>query len=132
MGSSHPLEEVSDTHVEDDSVPPPNKDDTKWLHVSPCQQPTALTQVDVYMGDFIKISHGGPTKRKQMMRHLLHTIEHIFSPNELVTTDLKDPISLKNMKKRDSEWSTRKVVLGWDIDIATQFLHLPEMQAAKV
>ena len=60
-----------------------------------------------------------------MTRHLFRAINELFRPNDKDDIAREEPISLKKLRKDDAAWSTNKVILGWAIDMAKQFLTLP-------
>ena len=61
-----------------------------------------------------------------MIRHLFCAINEIFHPNNKDNIAQEEPISLKNLRKGDADWSTKKVVLGWSIDTVKQVLTIPD------
>ena len=67
-----------------------------------------------------------------MLWHLFSQIKKVSRPNESSKTDRKEPISLKKLGKGDGAWSTKKTVLGWNLDNDTQLLRLPPNRQAKV
>jgi hypothetical protein len=86
---------------------------------SPNTPPLAYT--DVYVDDFITMAqrpHHLPT-----LSHLLHTIDAVF-PNP-PNTVRRPVISAKKMVQGDMSFSTRKRILGWDVDTQSMTLHLP-------
>ena len=88
--------------------------------------PQSLAYVEVYLDDLIGITQGRTTERRQMTPHLFRTINELFRPNNKGGIAQEEPISLKNLRKGDTPWSTKKVVLGWAIDTVKQVLTLPE------
>ena len=61
-----------------------------------------------------------------MTRHVFHTIDELFRPNNKDDIAREEPISLKKLRKGDAAWITQKVVLGWAVDTLKQFLSLPD------
>ena len=100
----------------DDAGNPETQADASWEHPPAEQRAAAKTNVDVYLDGFISVVQGGPRERGQMIRHLFHQIDQVFCPNKEEDTNRKDPISLKKPGQGDGAWSTRKTVLGWDLD----------------
>ena len=47
-----------------------------------------------------------------MTRHLFRAIDELFCPNNKDDIAREEPISLKNLRKGDAAWSTKKVILG--------------------
>ena len=91
-----------------------------------------LAQVEVYLDDFISIYQGGPTERRQMLRHLFRSINTVFWKN--VATDVlrKEPTSTKKLGKGDASWLTNKPVLGWELDKKEHRLRLTPKRDIKV
>ena len=67
-----------------------------------------------------------------MTRHLSRTIDEIFRPNDKYDITREEPISLKKLRKGDAAWSTKKVILGWEIDTEKQVPTLPEDRKASL
>ena len=67
-----------------------------------------------------------------MLRHLFQSIDTVFRTN--VATDVlrKDPISTKKLGKVDAAWSTKKKVLGWELDTKEHHLRLTPKREIKV
>ena len=79
-----------------------------------------------YVDDFIALLQGGAQEQRNTMRVLLSTLDDIFRP--VIPSDdpsRQEPASQKKLRKGDASWSTRKVVLGWVIDIVAGTLELP-------
>ena len=88
---------------------------------------------DVYMDDFIQVAQGTPAKLQAYRRRLFNIIHQVFRP--LCDADpnhRKDPISLKKLLKGDAAWSTRKTVLGWDLDTEAGTIHLTPRRAQRL
>ena len=67
-----------------------------------------------------------------MLRNLFHQIDRVLRPNEEVDNNRKYSIYLKNLGQVDGVWSTRKMILGWDMDTIFHLLRLPHRQQEKV
>lgn len=92
------------------------------------QQPIAapLSYVDVYVDDFIGLVQGNARRRTMVRRHLMHTIDEIFTPLSAdAPATMQEPMSVKKFKKGDGAWATRKIVLGWLLDTVARTLCLP-------
>ena len=96
------------------------------------QWAAATENVDVYLDDFISVVQGGPRESCQILQHLFQQTERVFHLNEEGDTNKKYPISLKKLGKGDEAWSTRKTVLGWDLDTIDHLLCLPPTRKEKV
>ena len=80
----HHLEHLADTKSPKTSaqeVAATLEADNDWEALSPHARATALAHVEVYLDDFISITQGGPTERRQMTRHLFRSIDELFCPN---------------------------------------------------
>jgi hypothetical protein len=92
------------------SLPAPN------VHSrGPFQAP--LNVVEVYMNDFILISHLPKAERAATRRVLFECIDAVIRP--LLPGDnpqRKEPNSVKKLAQGDAHWSQQKRVLGWLID----------------
>ena len=84
--------------------PPPNN----WVN--------ALSQVDVYLDNFISTCQGDPKERCQMLHHIFRIIKTVFRPNEATDRFRKEPISTEKLGKEDVDWSTKKIFMRWEID----------------
>jgi hypothetical protein len=90
----------------------------------PLGQPSLppLSLIDVYLDDFMAVAQ--PPRHTQTMRGLLHSIDAIFFDTP-ATSLRRSIISKSKIDKGDGSWSTRKTLLGWDIDTASMTLSLP-------
>jgi hypothetical protein len=89
------------------------------------QRRTPVIAADVYVDDFILMAQ---TRRHQqrLLRAALHSIDSVFSPRQPAhPSTRKEPISEKKLRQGDAHWSTRKTILGWDLDTAVGTLTLP-------
>jgi hypothetical protein len=80
-----------------------------------------LTYNDVYLDDFMVLAQ--PPEHLPALHTLLHHIYNVFQD----TTDSprRQVASQSKVDKGEAWFSTRKGILGWDIDSATMTLHLP-------
>ena len=76
----HPFEMLEDMPAPEERASKQDKDD-QWMQTSPNMRVYALAQVDVYLDDFISTCQGGPSERRQMLRHLFWSIVTVFRPN---------------------------------------------------
>ena len=56
----------------------------------------------------------------------------MFRPNEEADTNRKDPIFLKKLGQGYGAWSTRNMVIRWDLDMIANLLRLPPRQQDKL
>ena len=91
-----------------------------------------IVAADVYVDDFILMAQ---TKRHQrrLLRAAMHAIDAIFTPR-LPThpPTRKEPISEKKLSHGDAHWSTRKTILGWDLDTVAGTLALPPHRVERL
>jgi hypothetical protein len=89
------------------------------------QRRTPVVAADVYVDDFILMAQ---TQRHQqrLLRAAMHSIDAVFSPRQPTHPPTrKEPISEKKLRQGDAHWSTRKTILGWDLDTELGTLTLP-------
>ena len=125
----HHLKDLADTappQTSEEEATATQDSDKKWEALSPHAQATDLEHVKVYLDDFIGITQGGPTERRNITRHLFCASNDLFRPNNKNNISQEEPISLKKLRKGDAAWSTQKVILGWAIDTVKQVLTLPD------
>ncbi len=88
-----------------------------------------LATIDVYLDDFMAVAQ--PPCHTTTMRSLLHAVDSIFydDPN---TTVRRAVISTSKIQKGDASWSTKKTILGWDIDTENMSLTLPDHRKTRL
>ena len=118
---SHPMEACASSPVPLQN--PQAGDAHPLIETGPIRPPLAYT--DVYVDDFIKLAQGWRNCLR-VRRTAYHCIDAVFRPNDAQDRHRKDPISVKKLAKGDDAWSTRKTILGWDIDSRTKSIHLPD------
>ena len=87
--------------------------------------PTPISLVDVYVDDIIGATQGSVQRRLQVTQAILHLVNKVLHPLE--PTDLpkrQEPVSLKKLDKGDGCMSTKKTVLGWELNTRTLTIHL--------
>jgi hypothetical protein len=96
------------------------------------QRRTPVVAADVYVDDFILMAQ---TQRHQqrLLRAAMHSIDAVFSPRQPTHPPTrKEPISEKKLRQGDAHWSTRKTILGWDLDTELGTLTLPPHRLARL
>jgi hypothetical protein len=86
----------------------------------------ALKAWDVYVNDFIGMVQLNHRHLLHVKRVLIHALDHVF--RKLDKEDWphrQEPASVKKMKKGDTTWATRKVILGWTIGTLAMTVELP-------
>jgi hypothetical protein len=87
----------------------------------------------VYVDDFLGMVQGNWQHRRHVKRVLLHTLDKVFRPPDLQDNPHpQEPASVKNMRKGDATWTTRKVILGWIIDTVSLTIELPAHRIARL
>jgi hypothetical protein len=123
----HPLEGPSQNH----SVPKQDFE-AQVLHPPspPLRNPVAM--VDIYVDDFIGIAQR--PHLHTTLRVTLHAIDSIFHGDPLPTDKptRKATISASKLAAGDGAWSTRKIVLGWDLNTAAGTIGLPSHKASRL
>jgi hypothetical protein len=76
---------------------------------------------------------GSWAHRQHVKRVLLQNLDKVFRPlDHLDNEHLQEPASIKKMKKGDTSWATRKVVLGWIIDTVCLTIELPAHRLTRL
>jgi hypothetical protein len=84
-----------------------------------------LAAVDVYVDDFILLAQTRPVATK-VLRAAFTAIDEVLRPLDPSDSPVrKEPASVKKLQQGDAHWSTRKVVLGWDMDTVAGTISLP-------
>jgi hypothetical protein len=80
-----------------------------------------LSYIDIYIDDFMILAQ--PPLHEQTLNTLLHTLHSVFhdSPN----TPRRAVISQSKLDKGDAAFSTKKRILGWDVDTCRMTIQLP-------
>ena len=87
---------------------------------------TPAAYTDVYVDDFITVVQGNTSRRREIKRKFLHSLDRVFRPLEPGDSIHRhEPASEKKFCKGDGTWATRKLVLGWIIDTAESTITLP-------
>lgn len=89
----------------------------------PLNRPVSYT--DVFMDDYLQLAQGSRRRHLSVRNHLLHTVDSMIRQPVEPSGDVREPVSIKKVKKGDGSWNSRKVMLGWTIDFARQTLELP-------
>ena len=84
-----------------------------------------LGHTDVFVDDFILLGQGGKRRMKGMRRHLLHAIDSVLARPAADEPHRNEAASIKKLKAGDGSFATRKVILGWILDLLRQQLELP-------
>jgi hypothetical protein len=125
----HPLEQPSQNHptIQQAAFAPTILHPPMSSHTN-----LAMALVNVYMDDFIAVAQ--PARKHNTLRCLLHSISDVFrtSPHPNDKPSRKQIISESKLSKRDGAWSTRKNILGWDVDTAAGTLCLPQHKALRL
>ena len=121
---THRLEAVAATPLIDDDAPPSTSENAALTATPVLAHSTRapVAAVDEYvLDDFLMMAQ---TRHNQ--QRVLRVAVDVFRP--LQSDDppqQKEPASIKKMEKGDAHWSTRKHILGWDLDSVSLTLHLP-------
>eukprot|EP00957_Ditylum_brightwellii_P201872 15327611-Ditylum_brightwellii.AAC.1 len=132
--SSHPLEKIASTPPSANSNAatghiPPEFDaniDNLFAHLPESKRATAQKYVDCYVDAFCLLVQGGPVQGQNAQRHLFHTIDCLFQPNNAANITRKEPNLLKKLHKGNTCWVTHQKLLGWVIDTLRLHLTLPQ------
>ncbi len=86
--------------------------------------------LEIYVNDFVSLVI--PTSRKQLWHVSTDTmagIHNVFLAND---DDSNNPISEKKLKQGDSEYATKKIILGFEFDGVNEMLWLEEAKRAHL
>ncbi len=143
----HPLEKLASTPPTDINqlqiiVPAPSRTTTQrkdaplppdTTHQGHHKQVSPACHVDVYVDDELAVAQGNIPRLNRIRRGLLHLNDAVFRPNDdLDPPNRREPVSTKKLQKGDACWSTRKQVLGWDVDTIAKTLELPPHQQERL
>ncbi len=92
----------------------------------------ALAYIDVFVDDFLALRQGTPDQLRQARRHIFHTIDLLFRPNDEHDRHRKTPNSIKKLRLGDANWATRKQLLGWIVDSVQRIILLPAARYTKI
>ena len=82
---------------------PAKLDASITAHLLSCSTVALLLYVDVYINDFIALSHGGSADRRRVHDHVFQATEKVFRPNAPGNSMWQEPNSLKKLQKGDTE-----------------------------
>lgn len=92
-----------------------------------------LFYVNVYINDFVCLAQGDAAARALEHRHLFHTTDATFCPNDNIDGPVRqEPNSLKKLRRGNAAWSMQKKVLGWLLETANLTVSLPANRIARV
>jgi hypothetical protein len=123
--TAHRLEAVAATPPPDAVEEEVKSEATRFTRQGSHKGRPPVAAVDVYVDDFLLIAQT-EHQRRRVMRSTLGAIDSVFRP--LSPEDpphRKEPASVKKMLKGEACWSTKKRILGWDLDTAASTLQLP-------
>ena len=119
----HRLDVISESIIpvaETTGTPPPNT----YAHERTMVRP--LQEWDVYVDDFLGVAQGGKRRLTRVKRALLHSLDDVFrglEPSDI--PERQEPASVKKLLKGDATWATRKLILGWIVDMVKGTIELP-------
>jgi hypothetical protein len=87
-----------------------------------------LSYTDVYMDDFCLLAQ--PPVLERTLNTVLQNIDAIFKDPPY--SPCRQIISQSKLDKGDATWSTKKRLLGWDIDTESMTLTIPAHRCAKL
>jgi hypothetical protein len=101
-------------------------------HPPPVPARDALAYIDVFVDDFLALWQGIPAQLCQARRHVFHTLDLLFRPNDSEDCHRKTPNSIKKLKLGNADWTTRKKLLGWMVDTISSHISLPPERYLKI
>jgi hypothetical protein len=87
-----------------------------------------MAYTDVYMDDFLLAAQ--QPSHTPLMNTLLHHINHVFTDPE--NSPRRWIVSTAKVQKGDASFSTKKSILGWNIDSHSMTLQLPKHRLDKI
>ena len=85
-----------------------------------------LAYWDVYVDDHLGLAQGNAPTRRRVKRAMFHALDKVFRPLGQGDNPFRqEPASLKKLRKGDATWSTRKIMLGWQLDTVQGTIALP-------
>ena len=117
---------------------PPHPYETDMLkevlrEATPDNLQSSTTLIEAYVDDFITATNDGSLENlKQLSRAMLHGIHSIFPPPTVTGHNGHDSIAHKKLVEGDGLWSTRKEVLGWEVDGRNYTIQLPRKKCAAI
>jgi hypothetical protein len=93
-----------------------------------------VRQFDVYVDDFIGAAQGDRSQLQAVRRTLFEAVDRVFRPLEGPDTPFhrEEPVSLKKLGKGNGAWSTKKVILGWEVDTQQLCIRLTERRKKRL
>ena len=91
-----------------------------------------FTQLNLYLEYFIWTCQGDPKESIQTIHNLFRSINTVLQTNEATYSLYKEPISTNKLCQGDAAWSTKKTVLGWELDTKENQLRLTNKLESKV
>jgi hypothetical protein len=124
----HRLDETANT------LPPDHRHHKPEARTSHPSSTQPIACCDVYIDDFIGACQGSHNHRINVRRLLLHQLDKVFRPltPEDVARHRDEPASIKKLKTGDGAWTTKKVILGWQVDTVSKTLALPPHRYARL
>jgi hypothetical protein len=92
----------------------------------------ALAYIDVFADDFLALQQGTPAQFRQARRHMFHSLDLLFCPNDAHDYHWKTPNSIKKLRLGDAGWMTKKRLLGWVVDSVCCLISLPPERHHKI
>jgi len=140
---SHPLEALAATIPANDEAPhhlplqalsSPSRVTTLPARRQSPLPSQPLAYADVYVDDEIVLGQGSSARLHRLRNILLHVNDAVFRPNDDADRARlrAEPISEKKLLKGDGNWSTRKTILGWDVDTLAQTISLPPHRSERL
>ena len=118
-----------------DTPAPPRPTTTPWLRDPSLtiRNPRILSQIDVFVDDFLGAAQGSKRRLNRVRRILMHAIDDVFRPVDgQDPSHRRAPISISKLMKGDACWTTVKTMLGWILDSVAMTLTLPPRRLQRL
>ena len=90
----HPLEGILETPTETENQKAQEATaiaEKAWHRISLQVQKTVLDHIEVYLNNFIGVTHGGPSEQRQMMLRLFRPIDTLLRPKKPLDVAMRIP-----------------------------------------
>ena len=89
--------------------------------------------IETYINDFITTTNNGNrTNLQQLLCAMLHGIHKISPPPEVTGHNGHNLIAYRKLVEGDGIWSTKKEILGWEIDGKDYTIQLPTKKCVDI
>jgi hypothetical protein len=139
LDTPHRLDEVAespippDDETAHDTVPEGLDDTADGRNAVRRRKQKPTRSWDIYVDDFLGVAQGNRKTLKKVKRALLNSLDKVFRPlSPSDNPERQEPASIKKFLKGNGTWSTKKRMLGWDIDTVAKTIRLPPHRVERL